>query len=78
MFNDDEQFVKKEAVIKVIGVGGGGGNAVDRMIENGVRGVEFVSINTDFSVLQLSKADERILIGKQTTKGLGAHYMISH
>ena len=72
MFNDDEQFVKKEAVIKVIGVGGGGGNAVDRMIENGVRGVEFVSINTDFSVLQLSKADERILIGKQTTKGLGA------
>ena len=72
MFNDDEQFVKREAVIKVIGVGGGGGNAVDRMIENGVRGVEFVSINTDFKVLQLSKADERILIGKQTTKGLGA------
>lgn len=71
MFNENDKYVK-EPVIKVIGVGGGGGNAIDRMIENGVKGVEFVSINTDQQVLRLSKADQRILIGKKTTGGLGA------
>ena len=58
--------------IKVIGVGGGGGNAVNRMIENDVQGVEFVAINTDAQVLRLSKADSRIQIGKMLTRGLGA------
>ena len=71
MFNEADQFAHK-AVIKVIGVGGGGGNAVDRMIENGVRGVEFITVNTDYQVLKLSKAETRILIGKKTTNGLGA------
>lgn len=71
MFNEFDPFTQK-AVIKVVGVGGGGGNAVDRMIENGVSGVEFVSINTDSQVLKLSKADQRLLIGKKTTGGLGA------
>lgn len=71
MFNDFDEFTQK-AVIKVVGVGGGGGNAIDRMIENGVKGVEFIAINTDAQVLKLSKADTRILIGKKTTGGLGA------
>jgi len=71
MFNEFDDFTQK-AIIKVVGVGGGGGNAVDRMIENNVRGVKFISINTDAQVLKQSKADTRILIGKKTTQGLGA------
>ena len=71
MFDQIEEFAQK-AVIKVVGVGGGGGNAVDRMVENGVKGVEFISVNTDSQVLKLSKAETRILIGKKTTGGLGA------
>ncbi len=59
-------------VIKVLGVGGGGGNAVNRMIENDVKGVEFVAINTDAQVLKLSKAETRMQIGKKLTRGLGA------
>jgi cell division protein FtsZ len=62
----------QKPTIKVIGIGGGGGNAVNRMIENEVQGVEFVSINTDAQVLRLSKADIRIQIGKMLTRGLGA------
>ncbi|MCL2522500.1 MAG: cell division protein FtsZ [Erysipelotrichales bacterium] len=58
--------------IKVIGVGGGGGNAVNRMIENDVKGVEFVAVNTDVQVLKLSKAETRLQIGKKLTRGLGA------
>lgn len=72
MFDQNEQFLKDKPVIKVIGVGGGGCNAVDRMIENGVRGVEFVAVNTDNQVLKNSRADTTILIGKKTTRGLGA------
>lgn len=69
--NNHEAFNEKP-VIKVIGVGGGGGNAVNRMIENDVKGVDFVVINTDAQVLRLAKADIRLQIGKQLTKGLGA------
>ena len=62
----------KHAVIKVIGVGGGGGNAVNRMISSQLKGVEFVAVNTDAQALSMSKAEERIQIGANITKGLGA------
>jgi cell division protein FtsZ len=65
---DNNQF----AVIKVIGVGGGGSNAVNRMIEAGLKGVEFVAINTDRQALLLSNASQKIQIGEKLTKGLGA------
>ena len=58
--------------IKVVGVGGGGGNAVNRMVAAGVRGVEFVAVNTDKAALFLSKADTKIQIGDKTTSGMGA------
>ena len=61
-----------QAVIKVIGVGGGGGNAVNRMIEEGVQGVEFIAVNTDVQVLALSNAEKKVQIGARTTGGLGA------
>ena len=60
------------AKIKVIGIGGGGGNAINRMIESGVKGVEFIAANTDYQVLKNSKADVKIQIGKELTDGLGA------
>ena len=60
------------AVIKVVGVGGGGGNAVNRMIDEHMAGVEFLSINTDAQALTHSKADVKIQIGKKLTGGLGA------
>lgn len=60
------------ATIKVIGVGGGGNNAVNRMIEHGVEGVEFIAVNTDSQALNLSKAELRIQIGGKLTRGLGA------
>ena len=59
------------ATIKVIGCGGGGGNAVNRMIKSGVQGVEFWSLNTDAQALVQSEADNRIQIGRDTTRGLG-------
>ncbi len=58
--------------IKVVGVGGGGGNAVNRMVDAGVRGVEFIAINTDKAALLLSKATHKIQIGEKLTKGQGA------
>lgn len=58
--------------IKVVGVGGGGGNAVERMISTNIRGVEFVSVNTDAMVLQTSNASQKIIIGEKVTKGFGA------
>jgi cell division protein FtsZ len=61
-----------QAVIRVIGVGGGGSNAIDRMIEDGVQDVTFVAINTDAQVLRNSKADYRICIGERLTRGMGA------
>ncbi len=60
------------AQIKVVGVGGGGGNAVNRMINEGLGGVEFISINTDNQALMLSKAKTRVRIGDKLTRGLGA------
>lgn len=63
-----EQF----ANIKVIGIGGGGNNAINRMIDSGLKGVEFITVNTDAQALYLSKADKKIQIGEKLTKGLGA------
>lgn len=60
------------AVIKVVGVGGGGTNAVNRMIESGLKGVEFIAINTDAQALMMADADQKIHIGGDITKGLGA------
>jgi len=60
------------AQIKVIGVGGGGGNAVNRMIENGVEGVEFITVNTDAQALNLSKSEQKLQLGDKLTRGLGA------
>lgn len=60
------------AEIKVVGVGGGGTNAVNRMVQEGIRGVEFVAVNTDAQALALSDADEKVHIGTDLTKGLGA------
>ncbi|NRD78791.1 cell division protein FtsZ [Bacillus sp. BRMEA1] len=60
------------ATIKVIGVGGGGNNAVNRMIEHGVQGVEFIAVNTDAQALNLSKAEIKMQIGAKLTRGLGA------
>ena len=60
------------AKIKVIGLGGGGGNAVNRMIESGVKGVEFIAANTDQQALNQSKADIKIQMGANLTDGLGA------
>lgn len=65
---DVEEFAK----IKVIGVGGGGNNAVNRMIECGVRGIEFIAVNTDRQALYSSKAELKLQIGEKLTKGLGA------
>ena len=66
--NMDDQL----AVIKVIGVGGGGNNAVNRMIEHGVQGVDFIAVNTDAQALNLSKAEYKLQIGGKLTRGLGA------
>src|SRR5690625_4699141 len=60
------------ATIKVIGVGGGGNNAVNRMIDHGVEGVEFIAVNTDAQALNLSKAEIKLQIGEKLTRGLGA------
>ena len=70
MFNSLE--MDQLAKIKVIGVGGAGCNAVNRMIESGVKGVEFIVANTDLQVLNNSKADVKIQIGTNLTDGLGA------
>src|SRR5262245_5322571 len=59
------------AIIKVVGVGGGGTNAVNRMIETGLSGVEFIGLNTDVQALDLSLAPTRLQLGEALTKGLG-------
>lgn len=64
--------IEQLANIKVIGVGGGGNNAVNRMIEHGVQGVEFIAVNTDAQALNLSKAEYKLQIGSKLTRGLGA------
>ena len=68
----DQEISNYLAVIKVVGVGGGGTNAVNRMIEEGIRGVEFVAINTDAQALAVSDADIKVHIGTDITRGLGA------
>jgi cell division protein FtsZ len=60
------------AVIKVVGIGGGGVNAVNRMIEAGLKGVEFIAVNTDAQALLMSEADVKLDIGRETTRGLGS------
>ena len=67
-----EESAPQNARMKVVGVGGGGGNAVNRMIEEHLEGVEFISVNTDAQALMNSKADVKIQIGKKLTRGLGA------
>jgi cell division protein FtsZ len=69
MLGDPQNYL---AVIKVVGVGGGGGNAVNRMIDAGLKGVEFVAVNTDAQSLLISDADVKLDIGRQLTRGLGA------
>ena len=65
---DVDQFAK----IKVVGVGGGGNNAVNRMVEEGVRGIEFIALNTDKQALYSSRAETKLQLGEKITKGLGA------
>ena len=60
------------ARIKVVGVGGGGCNAVNRMIDEGISGIEFIAVNTDAQALQFSNAKTRVRIGDKSTRGLGA------
>ena len=69
---DPRQRQESWAHIKVVGAGGAGGNAVDRMIQSGVSGVEFIAVNTDAQTLMSSQAERRIRIGDKLTKGLGA------
>lgn len=70
-FEMDNEF-ESAVQIKVIGVGGGGGNAVNRMIDAGIRGAEFISVNTDKQILGFSKATHKLQIGEKSTRGQGA------
>src|ERR671932_2898806 len=72
MIFEFEDTASQSAHMKVVGVGGGGGNAVNRMIDERLDGVEFISINTDAQALLNSKSDVKIQIGKKLTRGLGA------
>jgi cell division protein FtsZ len=65
------------AAIKVVGVGGGGCNAVNRMIDAGLSGVEFIAVNTDAQALMMSEADVNFDIGRERTEGLGARILTS-
>src|SRR5213595_4198862 len=67
-----EETVTQNARMKVVGVGGGGGNALNRMVDEGLQGVEFISVNTDAQALLNNKADVKVQIGKKLTRGLGA------
>ena len=69
---ENKPMVEGTATIKVIGVGGAGNNAVNRMVEAGIKGVEFIAVNTDKQQLQQSKAPTKIQIGEKITRGLGA------
>lgn len=72
MILDAENFNPPGAKIKIVGIGGGGGNAVNTMIQNGLQGIEFIVINTDLQSLKYSLAPHKMQIGKDLTKGLGA------
>ena len=69
---DENVMLDGTATIKVIGIGGAGNNAVNRMVESGIKGVEFITVNTDRQALLLSKAPSKIQIGEKITRGLGA------
>lgn len=69
---ENQEMQVGTATIKVVGVGGGGGNVINRMIEAGLKGIEFVTVNTDKQALELSKANKKIQIGEKLTRGLGA------
>ncbi len=71
-YDEMEKNIDDNAVIKVIGVGGAGNNAVNRMISSGIKGVEFISVNTDRQALTKSNASTKIQIGEKVTRGLGA------
>ena len=71
-YEENNYMMDGTATIKVIGVGGAGNNAINRMIEAGIKNVEFIAVNTDRQALQLSKATSRIQIGEKLTRGLGA------
>ena len=71
MFEQDYETANF-AQIKVIGVGGAGCNAINRMVQYGLRGVEFIAVNTDRQALYLSKSETKIQIGEKLTRGLGA------
>src|SRR2546428_3988769 len=70
VFDDSEQAISG-ASIKVIGIGGGGGNAINRMIEAGIQGVQFLVANTDLQSLKASQASVKLQIGEKLTRGLG-------
>lgn len=72
LYGEPFQVSGHNAIIKVIGVGGGGSNAVNRMIEAGIQGVEFIAMNTDVQVLDLSQASKKVQLGANSTRGLGA------
>lgn len=72
MYSEFDPWTHKKAVIKVMGVGGGGTNAVNRMIQCGISGVDFIALNTDVQALSVSQAPTKIQIGPKITKGLGA------
>ncbi|HTI64088.1 MAG TPA: cell division protein FtsZ, partial [Gemmatimonadaceae bacterium] len=72
MIFEFEESATQNARMKVVGVGGGGGNAVNRMIDEHLEGVEFISVNTDAQALLSSKSDIKVQIGKKLTRGLGA------
>jgi cell division protein FtsZ len=72
IFELEESGLAQTANMKVVGVGGGGGNAVNRMIDERLQGVEFISVNTDAQALRISKSDIKIQIGRKLTRGLGA------
>ena len=67
-----DESTLNNAKVKVFGVGGAGGNTVNRMVEMNIEGVEYYAVNTDAMALDLSKADHKIAIGQKTTKTLGA------
>jgi cell division protein FtsZ len=69
---DFDVEIQQFANIKVIGIGGGGNNAINRMIDAGLKGVEFIAVNTDAQALYLSRAEKKIQVGAKLTKGLGA------
>ena len=72
MLFEPAELGEQKAKIKVIGVGGGGGNAVNRMIDDGMSSVEFIAVNTDAQDLENNNSQTKLQIGKELTKGLGA------